>query len=143
MPSSLQEILAVYAERVFVVLLHNQEESKRMSVWCVSLMAVMGRLAQETQGDSNIEKMLQNAAGALRQVRDLVAQRANSMNGGILAKAAAFWTASAYQEQMKVASEWLQKAIQALSLSVSVQTKTEVVEVLDKVEVLPRMDAKS
>ena len=113
-----------------------------MSVWCVSLMAVMGRLAQETQGDSNIEKMLQNAAGALRQVRDLVAQRANSMNGGILAKAAAFWTASAYQEQMKVASEWLQKAIQALSLSVSVQTKTEVVKVLDKVELLPRMDAK-
>lgn len=37
-----------------------------MSVWCVSLMAVLGRLAQETQGDSSIEEMLKNAAGALR-----------------------------------------------------------------------------
>ena len=38
-----------------------------MSVWCVSLMALLGRLAQETQGDSNIEEMLKNAAGALRK----------------------------------------------------------------------------
>lgn len=64
------------------------------------------------------------------------------MKGGVLAKVAAFWTASAYQKHMQVASEWLQKAIQALSLSVSVQTKAEVVKVLDKVELLPRMDAK-
>ena len=113
-----------------------------MSVWCVSLMALLGRLAQETQGDSNIEEMLKNAAGALRQIRDLVAQRAKSMNGGVFAKAAAFWTASAYQKEMKIASEWMQKAIQALSLSVSAQTKAQVVQVLDKVELLPRMDAK-
>ena len=76
-----------------------------MSVWCVSLMALLGRLAQETQGDSNIEEMLKNAAGALRQIRDLVAQRAKSMKGGVFAKAAAFWTASAYQKEMKIASE--------------------------------------
>ena len=113
-----------------------------MSVWCVSLMALLGRLAQETQGDSNIEEMLKNAAGALRQIRDLVAQRAKSMNRGALGKVAAFWTASAYQKEMKIASEWMQKAIQALSLSVSAQTKAQVVQVLDKVELLPRMDAK-
>ena len=122
--------------------LFDQEESKRMSVWCVSLMALLGRLAQETQGDRNIEEMLKNAAGALSQVRNLVEQRAKSKKGGVLDKASAFWTASGYKKQMQIASDWLQKAIQALSLSVSAQTKTEITEVLGKVELLPRMDAK-
>jgi len=63
---------------------HYQEESKRMSVWCVSLMAVLGRLAQETQGDNNTEEMLKNAAGALRKVKDLVEKRAKSMSSGVL-----------------------------------------------------------
>ena len=35
--------------------IETEEESKRMSVWCVSLMAVFGRLAPETQGDQNSE----------------------------------------------------------------------------------------
>ena len=64
------------------------------------------------------------------------------MSSGVLAKAVAFWTASEYKKHMQVAPEWLQKAIQALSLSVSAQTKADVVKVLDKVELLPRMDAK-
>ena len=63
---------------------YYQEESKRMSVWCVSLMAVLGRLAQETQGDNNTEEMLKNAAGALRKVKDLVEKRAKSMSSGVL-----------------------------------------------------------
>ena len=124
------------------VFVETEEESKRMSVWCVSLMAVLGRLAQETQGDRDSEKMLKNAAGALRSVKVLVERRAKSMSSGVLAKAVAFWTASEYKKHMQVASEWLQKAIQALSLSVSAQTKADVVKVLDKVELLPRMDAK-
>ena len=51
------------------VFVETEEESKRMSVWCVSLMAVLGRLAQETQGDRDSEQMLKNAAGALRSVK--------------------------------------------------------------------------
>ena len=124
------------------VFVETEEESKRMSVWCVSLMAVLGRLAQETQGDRDSEQMLKNAAVALRSVKVLVERRAKSMSSGVLAKAVAFWTASEYKKHMQVASEWLQKAIQALSLSVSAQTKADVVKVLDKVELLPRMDAK-
>ena len=89
------------------VFVETEEESKRMSVWCVSLMAVLGRLAQETQGDRDSEQMLKNAAGALRSVKVLVEGRAKSMSSGVLAKAVAFWTASEYKKHMQVASEWL------------------------------------
>ena len=43
---------------------------------------------------------------------------------------------------MKIASSWLEKAIQALSMNVSVQTKEQVTQVLAKVDLLPKMDEK-
>jgi len=117
----------------------TEEESKRMSVWCVSLMAVLGRLSQETQGDPTTEGLLDKAAGDLRNVLDLIKTRNKT---GILAKAASLWTAREFKEKMTTASDSIEKAIQALSLSVSAQTKHDVNQVLSKVDLLPRMDEK-
>ena len=119
--------------------LQVEEESKRMSVWCVSLMAVFGRLAKETTTEENSKQMLENAASALKNVRDLVIKRDQSSKG-LLGKAAAFWTSAEFRNQIKIASEWLDKAIQALSLNVSTQTKADVTTVLSKVDMLPRMN---
>lgn len=110
-----------------------------MSVWCVSLMAVLGRLSQETQGDPTTEGLLDKAAGDLRNVLDLIKTRNKT---GILAKAASLWTAREFKEKMTTASDSIEKAIQALSLSVSAQTKHDVNQVLSKVDLLPRMDEK-
>ena len=117
----------------------TEEESKRMSVWCVSLMAVLGRLSQETQGDPTTESLLYKAAGDLRKVLDLIKTRNKT---GVLAKAASLWTAREFKEKMATASDSVEKAIQALSLSVSAQTKHDVNQVLSKVDLLPRMDEK-
>ena len=116
-----------------------EEESKRMSVWCVSLMAVFGRLANETTAEENSEHMLESAASALKKVRNLIIKR-NQTSKGLLGKAAAFWTSAEFSNQIKVASDWLEKAIQALSLNVSTQTKADVTTVLSKVDILPRMN---
>ena len=116
-----------------------EEESKRMSVWCVSLMAVFGRLANETIAEENSELMLENAASALKKVRNLIIKR-NQTSKGLLGKAAAFWTSAEFSNQIKIASDWLEKAIQALSLNVSTQTKADVTTVLSKVDILPRMN---
>lgn len=117
----------------------TEEESKRMSVWCVSLMAVLGRLSQETPGDPTTEVLLNKAAGDLRKVLDLIKTRNKA---GIMAKAASLWTAGEFKEKMAKASGSVEKAIQALSLSVSAQTKHDVNQVLSKVDLLPRMDEK-
>jgi hypothetical protein len=116
-----------------------EEESKRMAVWCVSLMAVFGRLADETTGEENSEQMLQNAASALKKVRNLIIKRTQTSTG-LLGKAAAFWTSAEFRNHIKIASDWLEKAIQALSLNVSTQTKVDVTAVLAKVDILPRMN---
>jgi len=116
-----------------------EEESKRMSVWCVSLMALFGRLADETTGEENSEQMLENAASALKKVRNLIIKR-NQTSKGLLGKASAFWTSAEFRNQIKIASAWLEKAIQALSLNVSVQTNADVSQVLSKVDILPQMN---
>ena len=59
-----------------------------------------------------------------------------------MGQAAAFWTAAEYKKQMQIASDWLQKAILALSLGVSAQTKEQVSRVVDKVQLLPQMNEK-
>jgi len=65
-----------------------EEVSRRMSVWCISLMT-LGRLADETSGEENSRQMLQNAANALHTIRNLVIKR-NKNSKGLLGKAAAF-----------------------------------------------------
>ena len=115
-----------------------EEESRRMSVWCISLMALFGRLADETSGEENSRQMLQNAANALHTIRNLVIKR-NKNSKGLLGKAAAFWTSAEFRDQIKIASDWLEKAIQVLSLNVSTQTKADVTKLLSKVDILPRM----
>ena len=128
--SDIKEHCQVYVE--------VEEESRRMSVWCISLMALFGRLADETSGEENSKQMLQNAATALKMVRNLVIKR-NKNNKWLLGKAAAFWTSTEFRKQIKIASDWLEKAIQALSLNVSTQTKADVRKLLSKVDILPRM----
>jgi len=128
--SDIKEHCQVYVE--------VEEESRRMSVWCISLMALFGRLADETSGEENSKQMLQNAANALKKVRNLVIKRKKN-NKGLLGKAAAFWTSTEFRKQIKIASDWLEKAIQALSLNVSTQTKADVRKLLSKVDILPRM----
>ena len=86
----------------------TEEESKRMSVWCVSLMAVLGRLSQETPGDPTTEDLLNKAAGDLRKVLDLIKTRNKA---GIMAKAASLWTAGEFKEKMAKASDSVEKAI--------------------------------
>jgi len=116
-----------------------EEESKRMLVWCVSLMAVFGWLADKTTGQENSEQMLENAAGALKKVRNLIIKRTQTSKG-LLGKAAAFWTSAEFRNQIQIASDWLEKAIQALALSVSVQIKADMSQVLSQVDILPRIN---
>jgi len=116
-----------------------EEESKRMLVWCVSLMAVFGWLADKTTGQENSEQMLENAAGALKKVRNLIIKRTQTSKG-LLGKAAAFWTSAEFRNQIQIASDWLEKAIQALALSVPVQIKADMSQVLSQVDILPRIN---
>jgi len=95
-----------------------EQEFKHMAVWCVSLMAVFGQLANETTGEENSEQMLENTASALKKVRNLIIKRTQTSKG-LLGKSAAFWTSAESCNQIKIASDWLEKAIQAISLKVS------------------------
>jgi len=115
-----------------------EEESKRMSVWCVFLMALFGLLANETTAEENSKQMLKIAAISLKKVRDLINKR-NKTNKGLLGKAVTFWTSAEFRSQIKITSDLLEKAIQALSLNVSKQTKADVTKVLAKVDIFPRM----
>jgi len=80
--------------------------------------------------------MLDNAASALKKVRDLIIKR-NRTSKGLLSKAAAFWMSAEFRNQIKIASDWLEKTVQALSLNVSAQTKADISQVLSKVDILP------
>jgi len=115
-----------------------EEESKRMSVWCVSLMALFGRLANETTAEENSQQMLKIAAISLKKERDLINKR-NKTNKGLLGKAVMFWTSAELCSQIKITSDLLEQAIQALSLNISTQIKVDVTKVLAKVDIFPRM----
>jgi len=71
-----------------------------MVVWCVSLMAILGRLADETTGEENSEHMLENTASALKKVRNLIIKRTQTSKG-LLGKAAALWSSAKFRNQHK------------------------------------------
>eukprot|EP00277_Geminigera_cryophila_P038541 CAMPEP_0173098144 /NCGR_PEP_ID=MMETSP1102-20130122/34498_1 /TAXON_ID=49646 /ORGANISM="Geminigera sp., Strain Caron Lab Isolate" /LENGTH=214 /DNA_ID=CAMNT_0013990469 /DNA_START=236 /DNA_END=879 /DNA_ORIENTATION=- len=131
--------------KVFSLLLDIKEhcqtyqEFKRMAVWCVSLMAVFGQLANETTGEENSEQMLENTASALKKVRNLIIKRTQTSKG-LLGKSAAFWTSA---ESLQSDKDCLGLAGEGNSGDFTKGldiTKVDVTTVLSKVEILPRMN---
>ena len=62
-----------------------EKESKPMSMCCVSLMALFGRLANKTTAEENSKQMLENADNTLKEVHDLIMQ-SNMSSQGLQAK---------------------------------------------------------
>ena len=112
-----------------------------MSVWCVSIMAVLGKLAKETAPDATCQQLLKTAAQSIMKMKEIVTKRQEASQGW-LGKMSAFWTSDVYLRQSRIAQEGLDKAIEALSLNVAVDTRADVQKVLKKVDMLPKMDAK-
>jgi len=118
-----------------------EEECRRMSVWCVSMMAVLGKLAKETTVDPTSKELLQSAAQSIIKMRDLVMKRIDK-SAGWTGKLYAFWTSDTYLRLSRIAQNGLDKAIEALSLKVAIDTRADVEKMLKKCEMLPKMDRK-
>jgi len=118
-----------------------EEECRRMSVWCMSMMAVLGKLAKDTTVDHTSRQLLESAAQAIIKMRKLVLKRLEASSGWT-GKLYAFWTSDTYLRHSRIAQNGLDKAIEALSLKVAVDTKADVEKMLKKVNILPQMDAK-
>ena len=52
-----------------------------MSVWCVSMMAVLGKLAKETTVDATSQELLKSAAHYILNMRKLVITRLDRQQG--------------------------------------------------------------
>jgi serine/threonine protein kinase len=93
------------------------------------------------QVDATSQALLKDAARSIIKVRDLVMKRLEQ-SSGYLGKLYAFWTSETYLRHSRIAQNGLDKAIEALSLKVAVDTKADIEKMSKKVNMLPMMDQK-
>ena len=119
------------------------EENRRLSVWCHSIMVVLSRIVNDPtyKVDARSKPEFAAVARNLRELNDLVKQRRENSKG-LVGKMVAFFTSSEYLKKVDTVQRFLDKAIQALILNVSSDTRADVKLVLDKVGLLPKMDQK-
>jgi hypothetical protein len=124
--------------------LETEEECRRMSVWCVSMMSVLGKLVRDKQFtvDEDCKQLLVSASKCLMEMSDLLTTRVKSSSRGLTVRMYNFFTTGQYAKQQSEAEDQLEKAFKALSLSVQVETKGQVDQVLGQVQILPKMDKK-
>jgi serine/threonine protein kinase len=91
--------------------------------------------------DPTSQALLKEAARSIIKMRDLVMKRLES-SSGYFGKVYAFWTSETYLRHSRIAQNGLDKAIEALSLKVAVDTKADVERMAKKVNMLPQMDMK-
>ena len=92
-------------------------------------MAVLGKLAKETAPDATCQQLLKTAAQSIMKMKEIVTKRQEASQGW-LGKMSAFWTSDVYLRQSRMAQEGLDKAIEALSLNVAVETRADVQKAL-------------
>ena len=129
----------------FDLFLDTEEECRRMSVWCVSMMSVLGKLVRDKQFtvDNGCNQLLESASRSLIEMSDLVNERVKSIKRrGWTVRMCDFLTTKQYVKKQSSADDQLNKAFQALSLSVQVETKGQVEQVLRQVQTLPKLDQK-
>ncbi|KAJ1471247.1 hypothetical protein T484DRAFT_1844862 [Baffinella frigidus] len=120
----------------------TEEECRRLSVWCLGMMGSFSRLAKESaQVDDGMKSLLQEAATSVKELYELVVAR-RDIGEGAAARAYAFWTTGTYLEKAKLVKDKIQKALDALMLRVSVETRLDVQKVLQRTDRLPAMDEK-
>ena len=117
-----------------------EEECRRLSVWCVAMMGAFSRLAREAKPDSAATDLLKEAAAAIKGLYNLVVARQQS--SGTVGRVVAFWTNAGYLEEAKKAKDQIQRALDALMLTVASKTSADVKLVLSRTERLPAMDEK-
>ena len=117
-----------------------EEECRRLSVWCVAMMGAFSRLAREAKPDSAATDLLKEAAAAIKGLYNLVVARQQS--SGTVGRVVAFWTNAEYLKEAKKAKDQIQRALDALMLTVASKTSADVKLVLSRTERLPAMDEK-
>jgi hypothetical protein len=122
--------------------LENEEECRRMSVWCVSMMSVLGKLVRDKQFtmDDDCNQLLESASQSLIKMSDLVNTRVKSSSRGWTGWMYNFLTTGQYAKEQSLAENHLNRAFQALSFSVHVETREQVQQVLRQLQILLKMD---
>ena len=120
----------------------SSEECRRLSVWCVSLIATIGHLANEAVIDADTDRLLRAAVPPLLALKTLVVSRMETINGGYKGKFMAFFTSKEYLDKSQEAQKHVKSAIHSLTFRVQVNTRIDVQNVLKKCEMLPNMDQK-
>ena len=123
--------------------LETEVECRRMSVWCVSMMSVLGKLVRDKtfNVDENCKQLLEAAWKSLNEMSDLVTKRVKSSSHWT-GKMNNFLTTGMYAKEQSEAENHLNKAFEALSFYVQVNTREQVHQVLRVVQILPKMDQK-
>ena len=119
----------------------SSKECQRLSVWCVSQIGTIGRLAKEAAIDPETEKLLRAAVPPLLSLQTMVAKRLKATQGTV-GKLMGFWTSGKYMRKSDMAQKCVQAAIDSLIFRVEVDTRIDVQKVRDKCDLLPVMDKK-
>ena len=119
----------------------SSKECQRLSVWCVSQIGTIGRLAKEAAIDPETEQLLRDAVPPLLSLQTMVAKRLKATQGTV-GKLMGFWTSGEYMRQSDMAQKCVQAAIDSLLFRVEVDTRIDVQKVRDRCDVLPVMDQK-
>ena len=104
------------------------------------MMGAFSRLAREAKPDSAATDLLKEAAAAIKGLYNLVVARQQS--SGTVGRVVAFWTNAEYLKEAKKAKDQIQRALDALMLTVASKTSADVKLVLSRTERLPAMDEK-
>jgi len=107
----------------------SSQECKRLSVWCVSLIGTIGRLAVNVTIDAETARLLNAAVPALLAMQELVDKRLKNMGSGLAGKAMAIFTSDDYMRLSNQAQKRVHLAIDCLALRVQVDTRIAVEEV--------------
>jgi hypothetical protein len=107
------------------------------------MMSVLGKLVRDKtfNVDENCKQLLEAAWKSLNEMSDLVTKRVKSSSRWT-GKMYNFLTTGTYAKEQSEAENQLNKAFEALSFYVQVNTREQVHQVLRVVQILPKMDQK-
>jgi hypothetical protein len=123
------------------IYMDSEEECVRLSVWCQTMTACLGNLAENCIIDSICAQLLTAIHKPLEEFGELIQTRLK-ISKGVVGRMFAFSTAPGFKEKSALVQEKLQKAIDALKLQLTVNTRKDLEKVLERTEVLLDMDVK-
>ena len=113
-------------------------ECTRLSVWCTSMMGVLGRLSKSATLNEETEDLLTKTSEALKDLSTLVMGRHEKK--GMMGAISKFWGGAAYQRKSDHAHLVLDQLVRALQLGLTADTKGQVDVLMKRSEVLLKMD---